>query len=48
VGDSCINKEEWAANSENKKAFTDNLNDQSSKWKCFIIWLFVIATKEIL
>lgn len=46
--DSADQQAQWAENSQNKKAFLDKLQDQSTRWKCFVIWLFVIGTKEIL
>lgn len=41
-------KDVWAENSQNKKAFIDTLQDQSTKWKCFVFWLFIVGSKEIL
>ena len=38
----------WASNSTNPAAFVKKLSEQSSKWHIFVIWLFVIASKEIL
>jgi len=46
--DSSEQQDLWAENSQNKKAFIEKLGDQSTRWKCFVIWLFVIGTKEIL
>jgi hypothetical protein len=38
----------WAENSQKKRAFIESLEEQSTKWKCFVMWLFVIGVRQIL
>jgi hypothetical protein len=38
----------WARNSQNKASFVEKLAEQPTRWKCFVLWLFVIAVQEIL
>lgn len=35
----------WAENCQSKKAFIDNLEHQSPKWKVFVIWMFVLGAR---
>ncbi len=46
--DSEAKLEKWATNSQSPKAFTDSIMEQDSRWKSFVIWLCVLAAKEVL
>jgi hypothetical protein len=48
IQDSNDQRDNWAENSQNKKAFIEKLHEQSTKWKCFVFWLFALGAKEIL